>query len=50
MSFPNRRLCATFVIMEELTEFSMADNSNRGGFPRTARVLDRSEMLYSSSR
>ncbi|MEO7501523.1 MAG: glycoside hydrolase family 97 N-terminal domain-containing protein, partial [Gemmatimonadaceae bacterium] len=47
--FPEQANLRDFVIMEELTEFSMADNSRSWWIPSNRPRLDRSEMLYSSS-
>jgi alpha-glucosidase len=47
--FPEQPALGEFVIMEELTEFSMADNARSWWIPSNRPRLDRSEMLYSSS-
>jgi alpha-glucosidase len=47
--FPEQAALRDFVIMEELTEFSLADNARSWWIPSDRSRLDRSEMLYSSS-
>ena len=47
--FPEQPNLRDFVIMEELTQFSMADNARSWWIPANRPRLDRSEMLYSSS-
>ncbi|KPK81267.1 MAG: alpha-glucosidase [Gemmatimonas sp. SM23_52] len=47
--FPAQPGFESFEIMEELTEFSFADNARAWWIPSDRPRLDRSEMLYSSS-
>jgi alpha-glucosidase len=47
--FPDQPALKDFVIMEELTEFTLADNARSWWIPSNRPRLDRSEMLYSSS-
>jgi len=47
--FPDQPALRDFVISEELTEFSFADNARSWWIPANRPRLDRSEMLYSSS-
>ena len=47
--FPDQPALKDFVISEELTEFSLADNARSWWIPSNRPRLDRSEMLYSSS-
>lgn len=47
--FPDQPALKDFVISEELTEFSLADNSRSWWIPSNRPRLDRSEFLYSSS-
>ncbi len=46
---PAQPALGAFEIMEELTEFAMADDSRAWWIPSNRSRLDRSEMLYSSS-
>ena len=47
--FPDQPALKDFVILEELTEFSLADNAKSWWIPSNRPRLDRSEFLYSSS-
>jgi alpha-glucosidase len=47
--FPAQPALGEFVISDELTEFSFADDSRAWWIPSNRPRLDRSEMLYSSS-
>ncbi len=47
--FPAQPALGEFVILEELTEFTLADNARSWWIPSNRPRLDRSEMLYSSS-
>ena len=47
--FPDQPGLRDFVISDELTEFSLADNARSWWIPSNRPRLDRSEMLYSSS-
>ena len=47
--FPDQPSLKDFVISEELTEFSLADNAKSWWIPSNRPRLDRSEFLYSSS-
>ncbi|HEV8266206.1 MAG TPA: glycoside hydrolase family 97 protein [Gemmatimonadales bacterium] len=47
--FPAQPNLGEFVIMEELTEFALADDARAWWIPSNRPRLDRSEMLYSSS-
>ncbi|MBI4409629.1 MAG: glycoside hydrolase family 97 protein [Gemmatimonadetes bacterium] len=47
--FPEQPGLREFEIMEELTEFSLADNAQAWWIPSNRPRLDRSEMLYASS-
>jgi alpha-glucosidase len=47
--FPQQPGLTEFEIMEELTEFSMADDSRAWWIPSNRPRLDRSEILYASS-
>ncbi|MBA2707093.1 MAG: glycoside hydrolase family 97 protein [Gemmatimonadaceae bacterium] len=47
--FPEQAGLREFQISEELTEFSMADDSRAWWIPSNRSRLDRSEMLYASS-
>ena len=47
--FPAQPGLQDFVIMEELTQFSFADDAKSWWIPSNRGRLDRSEMLYSSS-
>ena len=47
--FPEQPALRDFVISEELTEFSLADNARSWWIPSNRPRLDRSEFLYSSS-
>jgi len=47
--FPEQAGLREFVILEELTQFSLADNARSWWIPSNRPRLDRSEMLYSSS-
>jgi alpha-glucosidase len=47
--FPAQPGLQDFVIMEELTQFSLADDAKSWWIPSNRGRLDRSEMLYSSS-
>ncbi|HKA57458.1 MAG TPA: glycoside hydrolase family 97 protein [Gemmatimonadales bacterium] len=46
--FPAQPSLGEFEIMDELTEFAMADNSRAWSIPSNRPRLDRSEQLYSS--
>ena len=46
--FPSQPSLGEFEIMDELTEFAMADNSRAWSIPSNRPRLDRSEQLYSS--
>ena len=46
---PDQPGLADFEIMDELTEFALADNARAWWIPSNRPRLDRSEMLYSSS-
>ena len=46
---PEQPNLGAFEVMEELTEFAMADDSRAWWIPSDRARLDRSEMLYSSS-
>jgi alpha-glucosidase len=46
---PGQPALATFEIVEELTEFALADNARAWWIPSDRPRKDRSEMLYSSS-
>ncbi|HEY8165868.1 MAG TPA: glycoside hydrolase family 97 protein [Gemmatimonadaceae bacterium] len=47
--FPEQPGLRDFIISEELTEFTLADNARSWWIPSNRPRLDRSEMLYSSS-
>src|ERR1700694_1086094 len=47
--FPAQPALGDFVITDELTEFSLADDAKSWWIPSNRPRLDRSEMLYSSS-
>ena len=47
--FPAQTGLQDFVIMEELTQFNLADDAKAWWIPSNRPRLDRSEMLYSSS-
>ncbi len=47
--FPAQPALASFVITDELTEFSLADDAKSWWIPSNRPRLDRSEILYSSS-
>ena len=47
--FPAQPALGEFVITDELTEFSLADDAKSWWIPSNRPRLDRSEMLYSSS-
>ena len=47
--FPEQPNLRDFVIMDELTEFALADDSKSWWIPSNRPRLDRSEILYSSS-
>jgi alpha-glucosidase len=47
--FPAQQALQAFEVMEELTEFTFADDSRAWWIPSNRPRLDRSEMLYSAS-
>ena len=47
--FPSQPALGDFEIMDELTEFSLADDARAWWIPSNRPRLDRSEMLYSNS-